>query len=106
MPIVWNFPTRILFGEGSVADVGAEVERLEGRHALLVTDPGIIDAGIVDQVGKGLKRSKIAYTVYSGLSTNPTEKEALAAAEAFGGAAADIVVAVGGGAALDVAKLV
>src|SRR5262245_846915 len=106
MTVVWNYPTRILFGVGSVAEIGSEVERIGGKHALIVTDPGIVEAGLVEHVKKGLKKEKIAYTSFSGISGNPLEKEALAAADAFSAANADIVVAIGGGSSLDVGKIV
>ena len=46
--IVWSFPTRILFGVGAVQEVGAEARRLGGTRALIVTDKGVVRAGLVE----------------------------------------------------------
>ena len=103
---VWSFPTRILFGVGAVSDVGAEAHALGIRRALIVTDRGVVAAGLIAPVQKALSDRAIEAVVFDGLSTNPTQVEAEAAARAYRDATADGVVAVGGGAALDVAKLV
>lgn len=106
MSVVWSFPTRILFGEGTVAEVGAEANRLGASSAFVVADPGVREAGLVDVVTSALEAAGVSATVIDGVSTNPTEAEVRAAADAFVEAGADIIVGVGGGAPLDVAKLV
>lgn len=106
MTTVWSFPTRILYGEGSVADVGPEARRLGGRTALIVTDPGVREAGLSEEVHRALEKAGIVSATFDELGTNPTEAEVKAAAEAYERAEADIVVGIGGGAAIDVAKLV
>ncbi len=106
MNSVWSFPTRILFGEGATAETGPEAERLGGTKALLVTDKGVVEAGLTEDVGKALRQRKIAFDVFDAVSSNPLEKEVLAAARAYADAEANMVIAVGGGSPLDVAKLV
>jgi len=106
MPTVWSFPTRILFGEGNVAEAGPEARRLGGRRALIVTDPGVREAGLADEVSRALEKAGVLTAIFDGVGTNPSEAEAHAAAKAFNEAKADIVVGVGGGAPIDVAKLV
>lgn len=106
MTTVWSFPTRILFGEGSVAEAGPEARRLGARAALIVTDPGVAEAGLADEVSRALEKAGVVAEITTGVSTNPTEAEVQAAGEAFTEAKADLVVGVGGGAPLDVAKLV
>ncbi len=103
---VWNFPTKILFGEGAMDEVGREAKRLGGTHALLITDAGVAATGIVDAVGKALKQIEISYSTFEGVSTNPTEAQARKGTEAFVGAKSDIIIAVGGGSVIDVGKLV
>ncbi len=106
MTSIWSFPTRILFGEGTVTETGPEAVRLEANHAFIVTDPGVRDAGLVNEVTRSLEKSGIATTVADGVTTNPTEAEVLAAAKTFTDAGADLIVGLGGGAPIDVAKLV
>ena len=104
--VVWNYPTRIVFGDGSLSSLGDEVQRLAGTRALVVTDPGVVSAGIADQVATALKNAGVEHHVFDGISTNPTEAQATAAGDAYKSAGADVVVGVGGGSALDVAKMV
>jgi 4-hydroxybutyrate dehydrogenase len=106
MTVVWNYPTRIVFGDHAAAQTSAEAKRLGGSRALIVTDPGVSAAGIADRVRDILGAEKIHAEIFDQLTTNPTDAHALAATEAYKSARADIVVAVGGGSALDIGKLV
>lgn len=106
MTVVWSFPTRILFGEGSVAETATELERLAVKHPFIVTDPGVVRAGLIDEVTKTLRQANIPFDVFDGISSNPIEKEVLAAAQAYRDAGSDGVISVGGGSPLDVGKLV
>lgn len=103
---VWSYPTRIVFGAGSAAQIGAEVEALGTGRVLLVTDKGVSDAGLARVVEASLEARGIQSRTFSELSSNPTEAEVEAGAEAYRAAGAAGVVAVGGGAAMDVAKLI
>jgi len=105
MTVVWTFPTRVLFGEGAVEEIGREAIRLGGHHALIVTDAGVVEAGLASLVGRALDMAGVAYSVFDAVTTNPTSGQVDRASEAYRGSHADIVVAVGGGAAIDVAKL-
>jgi alcohol dehydrogenase class IV len=106
MTVVWNYPTRIVFGEKASAQIGDEAKRLGGKRALIVTDSGVSAAGIADQIKHELERAQIGAEIFDNLVTNPTDAHALAATQAYRRARADVVVAVGGGSALDIGKLV
>jgi alcohol dehydrogenase class IV len=103
---IWSYPTRILFGSGAVGDVGKEARTLGITRVLLVSDPGVTAAGLTGPVERALASAGIEAVRFDQISTNPSEAEARAAAQAYKNATADGVVAVGGGAALDVGKLV
>lgn len=105
-PVVWNFPTRIVFGPGALAQLADEARHLGARRALIVGDPGVVRAGLVERATEALATGLISAEVFDGVGTNPTGAEALAATEAYRAAGANLVVALGGGAAIDVAKLV
>ncbi|HEX5658126.1 MAG TPA: iron-containing alcohol dehydrogenase [Polyangiales bacterium] len=102
----WSYPTRILFGIGAVADVGKEAKNLGITKALVVADPGVAKAGLTAPVEKSLTAAGIEVAHFDAISTNPTEAEAKAAAKAYVDAKANGVIAVGGGAPLDVGKVV
>jgi 4-hydroxybutyrate dehydrogenase len=103
---VWNYPTRILFGDGAASDLGGEAKKLGVARALIVSDPGVTRAGLLEPLVRSLEAQGIAVARFDAISTNPSEAEAKAATEAYRRANADGVVAVGGGAPLDVAKVV
>ncbi len=106
MTVVWNFPTRIVFGENAAQQTAQEALRLRGSRALIVTDPGVAGAGLAARIEKGLREQNLEAEVFDGVEGNPTDAHALAATEAYKRAQADIVVAVGGGSAIDIGKLV
>jgi 4-hydroxybutyrate dehydrogenase len=106
MTVVWNYPTRIVFGENAAAQTPQEAARLGGTRALIVTDPGVAAAGLASKIEKALRQSAIEAQIFDGVAGNPTDAHALAATEAYRRARADIVVAVGGGSAIDIGKLV
>jgi alcohol dehydrogenase class IV len=102
----WAFPTRILFGSGSAEHTGAELARLDAKRALIVTDRGVRAAGLLEAVEASLSAAGVSSAVFDGVAGNPVEKNVHDGLEAYRGADAQAVVAVGGGSSLDVAKLV
>ena len=103
---IWSFPTRLLFGVGAVRQTGAEARRAGGSRALIVTDPGVVAAGLLTPVQSALRSAEIPFEVFSKVDPNPVEKNVHDGVAAFRAAKADIIVAVGGGSPLDVGKLI
>lgn len=103
---IWNFPTRIVFGAGVVANLSDEAKRIGLRRPLIVTDAGLVDAGVVPRVASTLAAAGIEASVFSGVLGNPTEANIEAGAEAYRQHGADGVVALGGGSPLDAGKLI
>ena len=98
-------PTRISFGEGA-ATAAAEETRALGRRPVVITDPGVQAAGLVDPITGSLKRAGLTPLVFAEVEANPRAEpvdRGAAAAEEHG---ADVIVAVGGGSALDSAKAI
>lgn len=76
------------------------------RRALLVTDPGFLRTGRMDAPAASLRSAGLDVEIYSQVMADPPEAvvlEAVAAARSFG---ADIVIGLGGGSSMDVAKLI
>lgn len=103
---IWSFPTRIVFGAGSVKTLGDEVRAQGGTRALVVTDGGCVRAGLTEPVERALRDKGVFVAVYDGVQGNPKEEHVNAGQEAYRSAQADIIVGLGGGSALDVAKLI
>jgi alcohol dehydrogenase len=93
-----------VFGEGSIAELGQRAKAAGYKHALVVTDPGIKAAGIVDSVLASLDEQGVAHTVYDNVTPNPTIAEVDGGSDALKANSADFVIGVGGGSAIDAAK--
>jgi len=104
--VLWSFPTRVVLGEGSAAQCGSEAQQLGAKRVLLVSDRGVERAGLLDSVRTALEAAGLPYESALDVSSNPLESEVLGAARVFDGFKADLVLGVGGGSVLDVAKLV
>src|SRR5207248_5393027 len=104
MTAVMSFPTRILYGRGSIRELPAELKRAGASRPLLVTDKGIWQAGLLRFVTPLLHQAGIEAQVFSEFDPNPTDADALRGIEAYRAAKADSVLGVGGGASLDMAK--
>ena len=57
-------PNRILFGIDAVKGVAAEVRQLGGRKVLIVTDPGLTEAGLVEAIKAPLDSDGIGFSLY------------------------------------------
>jgi alcohol dehydrogenase class IV len=111
MPEKFTFhsPVRVAFGKGRIDKLGDDLARLGGgRHAsrvLLVSDPGVAEAGLTGRVAAVLERAGIDAAVFTELKSDPLAASADAAAAAARSHGASMVVGLGGGSALDIAKL-
>jgi aldehyde dehydrogenase (NAD+) len=98
----YNNPTKIIFGENSVKEIGLEVDSLGCSKALIVTDKGVVNAGLADRVEKALgKRYAGTYDRCTQDSSFQLVNEGAAFALEKG---ADCLVSVGGGSVIDTAK--
>lgn len=78
----------------------------ETKRALLVTDPGFLKTGLVNAPATSLRAAGLAVEVYSNVVADPPEAVVLAAVDAARNFQADIVIGLGGGSSMDVAKLI
>ena len=104
--VIWSFPTRVASGEGAATQCANEALRLGATRVLIVSDPGVEAAGLLEPIRKALDDAALPHASALGISSNPLESEVLAAAGTFKDFGADLVLGVGGGSVLDVAKLV
>lgn len=102
----FNLCTEIVFGEGKTAEAGKKVRELGAGKVMIVTDPGVIRAGLVKTVEESLEKEGIPFVVFDKIVPNPrisTCEQGYTAAQEEG---VDLLVAVGGGSSLDVAKAI
>ena len=99
-------PTEVIFGKSSEDKTG-ETAAKYGKKALIVYGKGsVIKSGLLDRVHKSLDDAGLAYEDFGGAKPNPTlehAREGVKAACEFG---ADMIIAVGGGSAIDTAKAI
>lgn len=96
---------RILAEDGCSARLGELSRGLGGRHVLIVTDPGVAAAGLLEPALASLARAGVAATVFAEVVPEPPEASVEAAVAAARDSGADAVVGFGGGSSLDTAKL-
>jgi len=101
-----HFPGLIELGNGSLAKLGEIIKEQGGKKALVVTDPGVLAAGLVGKVTDVLEAAGIEAVVFSEVQPNPTEDNVRAALAVYGGEGCDWLIGVGGGSPIDVAKAV
>jgi len=95
----------VLSGAGTSRQLGALAGNLGIVRALLVTDPGIIQFGLLDAAVDSLKASNIDYHIYSDVVADPPESVVMDAVRIAQEFACDGVIGFGGGSSMDVAKL-
>jgi alcohol dehydrogenase class IV len=100
----YYFPVRIISAYGCLKGIGDEIERIGVRYPLIITDPGIVAAGIVDKVLKPLKEKKIKYRVFDGVEPDPKLKNVLSAVQVINKEQHDVLIGLGGGSSIDATK--
>jgi alcohol dehydrogenase len=102
LSFIYRNPTKIIFGENAVDEVGAEVDELGGTKTLIVTDEGIVKTGLVERLEKALGDK------CGGVFDQCTQDSGVHIVEngyEFAkGKSVDILVSIGGGSVIDTAK--
>jgi alcohol dehydrogenase len=96
--------TRVVFGAGTLARLGEIVRELGGSRALLVTDPGLEQAGHPERAAAAMRAAGVEVVLFDGVEENPTTRHVHAGVEAALREEIDFLVAVGGGSSMDCAK--
>ena len=100
----FQLPTRVVFGEGTVTQLGELTQSLNVKRALVVSDPGIIEAGLIEQGLKTFAGTSVTTCLFDGTRENPTTTEVangVALAQDF---QPDVIIGFGGGSSMDCAK--
>ena len=102
----FSFPTTIHFGAGARKLLGDHLNSMGLKRPLIVTDKGLAALPLIAEISASLSASGLTPAVYAGIWGNPTGSQVMNGAAAYKLHNADCVVGIGGGAALDVAKVV
>ena len=93
-----------LFGRGAIQLLGPELRRMEVGRALVVTDRFLYESGAAARVGEVLSQAGVEYAVFYQVQPNPTVQVVEDCAAAVRSLSAQLLVALGGGSAIDTAK--
>lgn len=102
----YHMPTRIQFGVGEAENLPQYLNDMGFKRLLLVTDPGVLKAGLVSPIVERLQKSGIMLEVFDQVAQNPRDTDCLQGAHAFTAMDAAAVLAIGGGSAIDTAKTI
>lgn len=102
----FELPTRIEYGVGVISKLGDELRLLKAQKVAIITDPGIIKAGLLDKITSILKEEKLLYNVFDGVDPNPKDRNVERGAQVVRSFEADAMVAIGGGSVIDCAKAI
>lgn len=97
-------PTRNLFGEGAVEEVGDLMKSLGGKRAMIVTDAFLAQNGMAERIQSILSASGLDSVVFGGAEPNPKDINVDAGLVVFKENACDAIISLGGGSSHDCAK--
>ncbi|MEW6113570.1 MAG: iron-containing alcohol dehydrogenase [Thermodesulfobacteriota bacterium] len=96
---------RIVMGPGSLDSAADELKRLGGKNVMIITDPGLVSTGIVERLERLLSGGGLSTTRFDAVEPDPSYEIAAKAANQTRDARADLIVGIGGGSPLDIAKV-
>jgi alcohol dehydrogenase class IV len=97
-------PTRLFMGRGSIGNIPELLAEQGLKKALIVTDQGMVDAGLVGHITALLDLANIAHSTFSNVAPNPPIKNVTDCTAQYQTEGCDHLIAIGGGSSMDVAK--
>ena len=102
----WNYPTSIIAGAGTVAQLADCCKQLGIARPLLVTDPALASLPMVEAALSGCRHAGVEAGLFCSIKGNPTGQNVQDGLAAFGDGGHDGIIAFGGGSAIDAAKAI
>ena len=96
----------VIFGLGTLAEVGGAIRRVGAARPMLVSDEGVLAAGWVERAVPYLSDVGVEWRLWHDLTPNPKDVEVKAAFESYRESGCDALLAIGGGSCIDLAKAV
>ena len=102
----FHLRTKVCYGAGRSGRIAEDVKALGcGDRVVLVTDPGLVRLGLADSIASTLRAGGLDVEMFDGVQSDPTATSIDAAADLIRATGARCVVGLGGGSAMDVAKM-
>lgn len=102
----FNTTKSVICEPGAIKKLGAIVKEQIGKRVLIVTDPGLIKAGLLTSATDSLDQAGVEYKVFDGVVADPPVAVVEAALADARSAGIDGVIGFGGGSSMDIAKLI
>ena len=102
---IFRTTRRILFGPGSIERLGSEAQLLKAKKILIITDTGVIQAGLLEGVEKSLQAANIPFVLFDGVEPDPRIEVVEKSVEKAKKEGIDLIIGLGGGSSLDIAKV-
>ncbi|KGJ95679.1 iron-containing alcohol dehydrogenase [Thalassotalea sp. ND16A] len=102
----FNFPTLVYFGEDALVELATTIKAKGYQKALLVSDKTLSALGVVASVKSIITQQGIEVIVFDHVHANPIEADVENGAAVFNDQDCDCILALGGGSAMDVAKVI
>jgi len=99
-------PTKIRYGIGMVKVLGEELKLLKAKKIMIITDKGLVTAGIVNKITDLIQAEGLSFIIYDEIEANPKDYNVELAAETARKQSIDTIVAFGGGSPIDAAKAI
>jgi len=96
---------RIVMGVDALASVLDELNRMNARKVMIVTDKGLVQSGVVGKLEAVLEVASISYVVFDGVEADPNYEIVYEAEKVVKEHDADVIIGIGGGSSLDIAKV-
>ena len=97
----WNYPTTVWFGPNRSQQIQQACDALGVKNPLIVTDPGLLQTPIIDEINSNLSSKT---NVYSDVQGNPTGSNVTNGVKVFLEGNHDGIIAIGGGSGMDAGK--
>jgi alcohol dehydrogenase len=102
----FKLPTQIEYGVGAVRGLADVIKNLNAGKVLLVTDKGIVGAGLLQPIADLLEAHKLNWKIFDSVEPNPKDYNVQEGAEIASRFDPDCLVALGGGSPIDCAKAI
>ena len=102
----WNYPTKVKFGAGRIAELPDACKELGMKRPLIVTDPGLAALPMIKDAVAACEKAGLGVAVFSDIKSNPNGKNVEDGLKVLRAGKHDGVVAFGGGSALDAGKAI
>ncbi len=107
MASVYTFQTskKIIIGKGCLENISQEIKEMNCKHIVVITDPGIIKSEVIKPLIKILENNGLNFEIFDKVQADPDYNIVYDALEVCEKVKADLIIGIGGGSSMDIAKV-